>query len=126
MKRVILFLLLCVILPACGHDTKIYDQCRVEGQYLVCPDGSRSELPRSGVDGRDGQDGADGSIVAVYDPCGDDIGYHDEIVLIMDDMTILAWYRDLGLTVLEPGVTYRTTDHQKCRSQVINNEVVEL
>lgn len=136
MKRFILFILLCILLPACGENTTIYDQCTVEGQYLVCPDGTRSELPRSGVDGRDGvdgtdgRDGADGSIIAVYDPCGDDVGVADEIILVLGEnlsnRTFLAWYRPIGLSVLEPGITYRTTDRQRCRFQIINNEVVEL
>jgi len=128
---IVVILILLFVLTGCGKDKTIYKSCTVDANYLRCPDGSVTELPRDGYDGRDGIDGVDGidgengAVQAIYDPCGDLPGYPDEIVLIMSDMTILAWYKNLGLTVLEPGVGYQTTDKQKCRFRVINGEVEE-
>jgi hypothetical protein len=65
------------------------------------------------------------NIAEVYDPCGDGPGV-DEVLLILGDGTILAWYLDLGLAILEPG-NYITTDSQGCSFEVTESmEVVEL
>lgn len=65
--------------------------------------------------------------IRIIDPCGDGPG-HDEVVLIFPGGEVMAWYLDLGLTLLEPGVVYRTTDTQRCLFMVDpeTNEVVEI
>lgn len=63
-------------------------------------------------------------IMDSIDPCGDGPG-PDEILLVLSDGSIVAWYKDLGLSYLEPG-TYQTTDAQACVFTVTTNgEVID-
>jgi len=75
-----------------------------------------------GQDGENGTDGADAEyfIEKVVDPCGDGKGV-DEILLVTMD-GVLAWYKNVGLVVLEDG-NYVTTDKQRCKFSIINGEV---
>jgi prefoldin subunit 5 len=59
-------------------------------------------------------------IVAILDPCGNGSG-HDEVLVAFDDGSVMAWYKDLGLTMLTPNVTYQTTDSQRCNFRVNSN-----
>lgn len=117
--------------------------CTVQDGMIECPDGTSTPVPqdgnngidgrdgvdgvdgRDGIDGVDGIDGRDGTLLTVVDPCGDGPG-HDEILIQLNDGTFLAWYVDLGLTVLEESTKYRTTDAQRCKFQIIGGEVFEL
>ncbi len=108
--------------------------CTVEDGQIVCPDGTSTPVPKdgnNGIDGRDGADGVDGidgrdgTLLEIVDPCGDGPG-HDEILIKLDDGSYLAWYVDLGLTVLEEGVSYRTTDAQRCKFKILGGQVLEL
>jgi hypothetical protein len=67
----------------------------------------------------DGENGADApmAISEVYDPCGNGPG-PDEVVLIFATGEWVAWYVDLGLSILTPGAWYQTTDQQACTFQV--------
>ena len=140
MKNKVLLVVLCLSAVACGRRasfTSAGGTCTVSDNKIVCPDGSSLELPapepgkdgRDGSDGQDGEDGADGkdglngTIVTIVDPCGDDPGHVDEVVMVFSDGTILAWYLNIGFSVLEPGVVYRTTDHQKCKFTVNGGKV---
>lgn len=87
-------------------------------------DGTNGVDGKDGADGQDGEDGQD-AVLEIIDPCGDGPG-HDEVLLVMFDGSILAWYYDLGLSLLEEGVTYQTTDAQRCRFQIIEGTVEEL
>lgn len=64
--------------------------------------------------------------IEIVDPCGDHKGHPDEIVLIFSDGSVLAWYKDLGFSVLEEGVVYQTTDKQKCKFKIENGQVIEI
>ena len=85
--------------------------------------GERGESGDNGLDGLDGLDGTDG-ILSVVDPCGDGQG-PDEVV-IFTDSGVLAWYNNVGLSVLAENVTYQTTDNQKCLFRIENGVLVEL
>ena len=76
-------------------------------------------------DGVNGSDGLDSLIVNVINPCGDGQG-HDEIILELSDGTFMAWYKNLGLSLLEENKTYRTTDAQQCRFKITNGQVLEI
>lgn len=64
-----------------------------------------------------------GSRVEQYiDPCGDAPGQFDEVLLLMTDGTLVAYFEDGGrrfLSVLGDG-NYQTTDAQKCRFSVVS------
>lgn len=154
--RTYILLSILGLLSACGQNATfeaVDYQCRIEGEYIICPDGSRVQLPQDGIDGRDGRDGIDGApgqngddgrdgidgndgrdgtIVNVIDPCGDYVHPNgpdsvqsiDEVILHFDDGTFLAWFKNLGLTVLHENVSYQTTDKQKCNFTIINGQVV--
>ena len=99
-----------------------------EGALITCADGSSTVVNdgTNGDDGLDGIDGLDGSApFKIVDPCGDGPGA-DEVVLVFESGEILAWYKNLGLSELQEGLTYVTTDQQKCKFKVLAGEVVEL
>lgn len=72
------------------------------GSLISCPDGSQSLL-------YNGED----AFLEVIDPCGDEAGFEDEILLRMADGQLVAWYKNVGFVLVGAGA-YRTTDHQKC------------
>lgn len=141
------FFILLLLVSACGKKStyeSVPKTCSVTETKIICPDGTSVLLPSDGKDGlpgldgadgkdgtdgangSDGQDGADGTQITLYDPCGDDPNKPDEVVMIFADGTILAWYLNLGFSVLQEGVTYQTTDSQKCKFKVVSGQVVEL
>lgn len=70
------------------------------------------------LDGENGQD-APFAISEVVDPCSDGPG-PDEVILVFATGEWIAWYQGLGLSILTPGATYRTTDQQSCVFTVPN------
>ena len=66
-----------------------------------------------------------GTILEIVDPCGDGPGV-DEVVLIFEGSLFIAWYKNVGMTVLEPYTTYRTTDQQKCEFRLNSDGLEEL
>ena len=133
-KAIVLFLLigLYIFLCGCNNRSSVLSQqiaCTIQSNVIVCPDGTSMfvPMPAPGQNGVDGLNGVDGTQVTIFDPCGDDPGNPDEILLIFDATgEIIAWHKNLGFVVLEPGVVYQTTDKQKCQFFVENNMVVEL
>ena len=61
------------------------------------------------------------NISSIIDPCGNSPGL-DEILLVLEDNSVLAWYKHLGFALLANG-SYVTTDRQKCRFTVFNGVV---
>lgn len=129
--KFILVVVSLAVLVACGHKhTNVYQNvngssCTTsqvpEGALVECTDGT-SALVSNGVNGLNGTN----SIVNIIDPCGDGAG-PDEVLLIMDNGQVVAWYQNLGLSVLQPNQQYQTTDTQQCRFQVdINGNVTEI
>lgn len=143
MNKVVVLLTMLGLLTACGEATfeSVKHTCTVTSTDIVCPDGSTMPLPqdgvngapgvdgidgRDGIDGIDGQDGAPGTLIDIIDPCGDDPNNPDEVLLRFDNNLFLAWYKNLGFSVLQPGVIYVTTDKQKCKFEIVGNAVVAL
>jgi len=142
MNKYLIFGLLAMILVACGVDNTITfdnpESCSVVDNLLTCPDGSTFDLatlqgeqgppgPQGqpgpiGPQGLPGPQGEQGSaadpalIVDLIDPCGPTSG-PDEVLFILSTGQFAAWYKDVGLVVLEDG-TYRTTDSQQCRFRI--------
>lgn len=80
----------------------------------------------NGVDGQNGIDGQDGEdakyfVTEVVDPCGASSG-PDEILLVTN-AGIMAWYKNVGLVLLEDG-NYVTTDSQRCRFSVQDGKLL--
>ncbi|MGL4790430.1 MAG: hypothetical protein ACRCW1_03390 [Anaerotignaceae bacterium] len=135
MLRLLLLSLTLLLLLACGK-AKFYTptsqalQCttnELNGFINVsCPNGvSYSFLaPQNGTNGLDGadgingQDGLDAQQIKVIDPCGDFVNAVDEVLLVFPDKTVIAWYKNVGMVVLQPGIQYQTTDAQQCRFSV--------
>lgn len=63
-------------------------------------------------------------VTTIIDPCGDDVGEYDEILLVLSDGSIVAYFDAGGnkefLSVIGPG-NYRTTDKQKCNFTIEPN-----
>ncbi len=115
------------------------------GSEITCPDGSTAFISNGndgrdgqnglqgvqgapgndGNDGRDGQDGIDGkdAIIKIIDPCGPSTSGYDEILLCLNNGSLMAYfengiYRHLSII---PAGAYVTTDEQKCRFDVLTN-----
>lgn len=144
-------LFLLVALTACGDDYDVVEQIGVPGpqgeqgpqgpagekgetgaageqgaQGEQGPAGADGEQGPQGEPGQDGQDGKDGDdgILAVIDPCGDNPNKHDEILLVLNNGDILAYFESGNkrfLSLLECGTNYRTTDSQKCHFSLDEN-----
>jgi hypothetical protein len=135
MKKEVVLGSLLLMLGACGPTARFEAvqpmTCVIQDDQIVCPDGSSTPVPKDGIDGSDGTDGIDGidgrdgSLIEIVDPCGDGPGV-DEILIKLDDGSFLAWYQDLGLTILAENTQYRTTDNQRCKFEIVNGEVFEL
>jgi hypothetical protein len=137
MLRVLLILLATLVLVACGRArftvTQVQQQCTTqEANGLInvnCPNGVNYSFPAptDGIDGQDGVDGQNGTNgmnaqgILVVDPCGDNLNQVDEVLLIFPDKSVLAWYQGVGFVVLTPGVTYQTTDSQRCIFKIDSN-----
>ena len=101
---------------------------------LVAPNGGAiitcwgsSALIINGAPGQDGQDGQDGQnavpgtypITELIDPCGDAPSVFDEVLLRLNNNTIVASFsensngKNTRLSLLIPG-TYQTTDGSSC------------
>lgn len=81
-------------------------------------DGINGTDGQNGQDGVDGQDGINGVIVDVMNPCGDAAQTEDEILLVLDNGGVLAYFEQGGnrrLSLLEPNKRYQTTDGDKCQ-----------
>lgn len=109
----LLFILLLFV-TACGQDGK-------DGT-----DGVNGTPGIDGVDGNDGRDGDPGTVITILDPCGDDPGLPDEVILVMANGTYLAWYKNLGFTVLQEDTVYVTTDWQRCKFKINAGLLEEL
>lgn len=101
-----------------SNRNEVLDSSEITSTVAVC----------DGLDGEDGSDAVQSQfqVVEVIDPCGDYDGPgnsddHDEVLLKLQDGTILAWYKNLGLTILMPGFNYQTTDKQKCKFRINND-----
>lgn len=83
--------------------------------------GAQGEQGVQGAQGVQGLDASDAFIVGYIDPCGDSPGV-DEVLFVLSDGRMAAWYKNVGLVILEDG-TYQTTDKQKCVFTISNNGV---
>ena len=141
----ILLLTIAIVLTACSGgrhiiEADIADSCSVEsfngGAKISCPDGT-SEVILNGAAGSNGADGADGAdavlpdlaFVDFIDPCGDNPGHFDEIILVTQGGDFVSYFESGNkrfLTILECGVNYITTDAQQCNFSInANCEYVE-
>ncbi len=61
------------------------------------------------------------NIVRHIDPCGDQSGHYDEILMVTQEGTVIAYF-EVGnkrfLSELIPNTLYQTTDNQTCRFMV--------
>lgn len=128
MKKLILILI--VFLFGCAEKTvvKKVDGCFVAqnegGVDIYCDDGT-SAFISDGIDGIPGTNGVS-SIISIVDPCGRQTQF-DEILIGFQGGTVVAWYEDRGLVVLEPNLVYETTDGTNCRFIVdVNGSISEL
>lgn len=88
---------------------------------------TRSEVVCDGADGEDGLDAGnpDWAVSEVVDPCGDDTGGFDEVLLKYANGQFIAWLKNTGLIVLNWGQSYVTTDKQKCKFKITSTGVYE-
>lgn len=135
----LLVLIALLGLTACGNssfEAVKAQTCTVSNGLISCPDGTSEAIPvpKDGLDGRDGIDGIDGvdgidgrngTEFKIVDPCGDGPGA-DEVILILDDGRVLAWYQSIGFSLLNENTAYQTTDSQKCKFTVMGGEVFEI
>lgn len=132
--KYLLSIAVLILLAACSKEEITYTQQEVQctttevGQRILveCPNGMNYQFdaPRDGIDGVNGLNGTNGNDaqgITVIDPCGDMVASVDEILLVFPDGRVLAWYQNVGLTLLTPGTVYQTTDAQACVFTVNSN-----
>lgn len=83
--------------------------CEVLDDVLTC---GNTTFDLGNLEGAAGTDG----VLLVIDPC--DPG--GEILIVLNDGRVIAWYLDEGLYVLSEGLNYRTTDNEQCRFDLDN------
>ncbi len=67
-------------------------------------------------------------VVDYIDPCGDNVGQFDEILLVMSDGSIVAYFETGGnrfLSILPENGRFTTTDSQRCSFSMVNGEYQE-
>lgn len=135
-----LLVAILIMLGGCGSAKfePLNYQCRIQGDLIVCPDGSTAMLPEDGQDGTDGIDGVDGInglpgtdgapgfVTGVVEPCPDITMPHPEVLLTLATGQVMAWYMDRGFVILQEGVNYQTTDGKSCIFTILNGEVISL
>jgi hypothetical protein len=140
--------------PEDGKNGKNGSSCSVQqaanGAVVLCTDGTSAIISNgtNGLNGTDGQDGVDGTngqngtnghdglpgmdgrngvdaVVEIIDPCGDNPGQFDEVLLRLSTGELLAYFESGSnrfLSLIGNG-SYSTTDSQHCHFTV-NNGVV--
>lgn len=156
MKNLIVLIVLGFLVSCSnGNSNTSPLTCSIEGDQIVCPDGSKFDIPKSGKDGKsctvsevsggakvtcgfntvtidNGEDAIQSpyAITEVIDPCGDDPGKFDEVILKLYDNSYVAYFEDGGkrfLSVLEHGKSYQTTDSQNCKFKItVSGEFQEI
>lgn len=135
--------------PEDGNNGKNGSSCSVQsavnGAVIFCTDGSSSLITNgqdgvdgapgatgptgsSGQDGHDGLPGLDGrngvdAITEIIDPCGNNPGQFDEILLRLGTGELLAYFESGNnrfLSLISPG-HYSTTDSSHCSFTVHSN-----
>lgn len=146
MLKIILIGVSALLLSSCGNSERFHDgvTCFVWGDD--CPatqdDVSRLEASIASLEAYleqvRGELGAD--ITSIYEGLNEvvkrtnqsvteiiDLGVPGgEVIFKMADGSFVAWYKNVGLYVLLPGVTYQTTDSEKVNFKIVNGTVVEL
>lgn len=90
------------------------------GAIITCADSS--VLVKNGANGQDGVS----SIVSLIDPCGDAPGIYDEVILRLNDGTLLASFSDNAngkntrLSVIGEG-SYQVTDGSGCAFSITSD-----
>lgn len=107
------------------NENNVLDNDEISKTTVIC-DGTNGQDGEDGQDGIDGEDGDDApvsqfDIVEVIDPCGDEPGKADEVLFVLRNGDIVAWYKNLGLSILDVDKKYRTTDVQKCLFEIDSN-----
>jgi hypothetical protein len=94
-------------------------------------DGTNGADGKDGVDGKDGTNGLNGtnginalptaySIKEIIDPCGTTPNTYNEVLLRLENGTLVGYFEDGGarfLATISPGY-YETTDKSKCKFTV--------
>jgi hypothetical protein len=143
--RIYLFYILLIIIlqyiigcsgTEAGTNGTNGSSCSVEaasnGALILCTDGT-NVLITNGTNGQDGMDGLPGldgrngtdSIAELIDPCGDNPGQFDEIILKLSTGELLVYFESGSnrfLSLIDNG-SYHTTDSQHCAFSV-NNGII--
>lgn len=132
--KLTLTIFLSFLLINCGDTSQGYkpnyvagplQSCSVEsvvgGAIMSCPDGSEVFISN----GTDGIDGLNGLFVDVIDPCGPQTA-HDEVLFIDINNNYYAWFKNVGLVILNENTIYQTTDGTKATFKIENGEFVEV
>lgn len=114
-RKLLITLGLLGLIGCATTDENVYLGCSIVpedgGQLIICYDQTLF-IPSNDY------------ISALVDPCGDGPG-PDEIIIVFNNGTHLAWYRNLGIIILDPNVIYETTDAQKCKFIIENGKIID-
>lgn len=125
MKYVLTILLISTLI-ACGDDLafkgpNFFPTTDIAAQGVPGPQGPQGERGEPGAPGVAGAPGTN-AVLAIIDPCGDNPGHQDEVLLLLSNGQYLAYFKESGseefLTILEWGKSYVTTDDQECHFKI--------
>jgi len=125
-KRIV-FIAVALLITACGSHVEIADQSKVNDQIKALNDRLAEleiELETVNQQVKILED-AGMAVNEVINPCGDDVGQFDEVLMKLSSGQIVAFFEQgtkRFLSILEDGV-YQTTDQQGCVFTVANGEV---
>lgn len=128
--KLTLTILLTLLLTNCGDSSQGYkpnyiagplQSCSVEdvagGAIMSCPDGSEVFIA-------DGADGLNGLFIDVVDPCGQQTT-HDEVLFIDINNNYYAWFKNVGLVILNENTLYKVTDGSGCKFKIVDGDLVD-
>jgi hypothetical protein len=112
----------------CGDGTSVDINNGLSGQDCTLQDLVNGVRITCGLDSAVVLDGTSTySVAQIIDPCGPTLGEFDEVILKLQNGSLMAHYshgNDQFLTLLEPDRHYVTTDDQSCYFYVdVNNNV---
>lgn len=142
MKNLLVAIVMALLLTNCGAGLQVVEPleetpepllscsvAQVEGGALIsCPDGSEVFV----ADGTNGEDATfEGLFVGYIDPCGPTTApgnsyKPDELIYVDRNGDFHAYFKNVGHVILIEGITYQTTDFQKCKFIISDGQLLEV
>jgi len=127
MYKLIVFIGVALLITACGSHVEVADQSKVNDQIKALNDRlAELEIELTTVNQQiKVLEDAGMAVNEVINPCGDQVGQYDEVILKLSSGQVVAFFEQGDkrfLSILDNG-TYMTTDVQACRFSITDGEI---